>query len=93
MKPSPVDRSAPYLVRGRVTAIRLQRGLRRDGRVWRRWSINVGEEWYSTFDAGQHDIAAAARAAQVPVWIEYAPTPFGRDVLQIVINDQDGYRP
>jgi hypothetical protein len=87
------DRSAPYLVEGHVQAITVQRGVRRDGRAWTRYGVKVQGAWHDTFNDDHAALARRARDEDVPVVLEYAPTQYGRDVLQIVIKPEEDYRP
>lgn len=68
-----------------------QHGTKPNGKTWTRYSIKVANSWYSTFDTRCRDMARSARAADAMICVDYAVTPFGRDIVQVaVVMDQGG---
>jgi hypothetical protein len=52
-----------------------------------RYGIQIGEAWCNTFDVAVAEKAEKAKAADVPVRIQYAEGKFGNDVLTLTVLD------
>lgn len=90
MTPPAKKSAAPKanVVTGKVQAVDEKSGTK-NGKKWTKFSVKVDDKWHGTFDPAHRDVAVDARAAGLPVTIEFKATDFGRDIVRIKVAEPE----